>query len=98
MLTDVRRSLSYALRNAGIDKAVTLHSLRRPYTAARLQTTDYRAPVSIFTVMRALGHRSISLTETTYGHLLDVRHRSPVVEYRVAGVVRLGTERHVESA
>ncbi len=48
--------------------------------------------------MRELGHRSISLIETTYGHLLDVRHRSPVVEYRVAEVVRLVTERDAESA
>ncbi len=69
MLSDVRGSLSHALRNAGIDKAVTLHSLRHTYTAARLQTTDHGAPVSIFTVMRELGHRSIGLIETTYGHL-----------------------------
>ena len=98
MLSDVRGSLSHALRNAGIDKAVTLHSLRHTYTAARLQTTDHGAPVSIFTVMRELSHRSIGLIETTYGHLLDVRHRSSVVEYRVAEVVRLPTEHHAESA
>lgn len=98
MLSDVRGSLSHALRNAGIDKAVTLHSLRHTYAAARLQTTDHGAPVSIFTVMRELGHRSIGLIESTYGHLLDVRHRSSVVEYRVAKVVRLRTEHHAESA
>ena len=92
MLSDVRGSLSHALRNAGIDKAVTLHSLRHTYAAARLQTTDHGAPVSIFTVMRELGHRSIGLIESTYGHLLDVRHRSSVVEYRVAEVVRLPTD------
>ena len=42
--------------------------------------------------MRELGHRSIGLIESTYGHLLDVRHRSSVVEYRVAEVVRLPTD------
>lgn len=31
------------------------------------------------------------------GHLLDVRHRSSVVEYRVAEVVGLPTEHHAES-
>ncbi|HAC06548.1 MAG TPA: hypothetical protein DC060_04730 [Gemmatimonadetes bacterium] len=77
---------------------MTLHSLWHTYTAARLQTTGHGAPVSIFTVMRELSHRSIGLIETTYGHLLDVRHRSSVVEYRVAEVVRLPTEHHAESA
>jgi integrase len=97
MLTDLRGSLSRALRNAGIDKRVTLHTLRHCYTAARLQTTDNGAPVSVFTVMRELGHRSIDLIETTYGHLLDVRHRGPVVEYRETEVVQLPTAHRAES-
>ena len=48
--------------------------------------------------MRELGHRSLDLIETTYGHLLDVRHRSPVVEYRETGVVQLPTAHRAESA
>jgi len=43
-------------------------------------------------------NRSESLIETTYGHLLDERHRGSVVEYRVAEVVRLATERRAERA
>ncbi len=56
----------------------------------RLQTLGHGEPVSPFTVMRELGHSSIGLIEKTYGHLLDVRHRSEVVEYREAKVLKLG--------
>ena len=48
---------------AEIDKHTTLHSLRHRYTAARLQTTDGGAPVSVYTVMRELGHSTLSLIE-----------------------------------
>ena len=68
-------------------KRTTLHTLRHSYTAARLQTIDGGAPVSVHTVMRELGHSTLSLIEQTYGHLLDVRHRSPVVEYRETKVL-----------
>ncbi len=37
--------------------------------------------------MRELGHSSIGLIEKTYGHLLNVRHRAEVVEYREADVI-----------
>lgn len=56
------------------------------YAAARLQTLDHGAPVSPYTVMRELGHRSIELIEKTYGHLLNARQRSKFVEYREAEV------------
>ena len=34
------------------------------------------------------GHGSLTLIEKTYGHLLEVRQRLPVVEYRPLEVVR----------
>ena len=74
---------------AEIDKHTTLHSLRHTYTAARLQTTDSGAPISVYTVMRELGHSTVSLIEKTYGHLPDVRHRRPVVEYLETTVLEL---------
>lgn len=97
MLKDLRGSLSGALKRAGIDKNATLHTLRHTYTAARLQTTDHGAPVSVYTVMHELGHRSIELIERTYGHLMSVRHRIPVVEYRRTDVIELAS-RKAESA
>ena len=89
MIKDLRGSLGAALEMAEIDKHTTLHSLRHTYTAARLQTTDGGAPVSVYTVMRELGHSTLSLIEKTYGHLLDVRHRSSVVEYQETKVLKL---------
>jgi integrase len=59
------------------------HMLRHTYCAARLQTLDRGAPVSLFTVGRELGHGGDSLVRRVYGHLGDVRHRAEVVEYRV---------------
>ena len=56
---------------------------RHTYTAARLQTLDQGAPVSIYTVGRELGHGGDSLVRRVYGHLGQVRHRSEVVEYRI---------------
>jgi integrase len=58
------------------------HLFRHTYTAMRLQTTDNGAPVSPWTVKTELGHGSLSLIESTYGHLLEVRHRLDRVEYR----------------
>jgi integrase len=61
---------------------------RHTYCAARLQTLDQGAPVSVYTVSRELGHGSQRMIEKIYGHLGNVRHRSEVVEYRV--------EQHIE--
>lgn len=97
MLKDLRGSLAAALEHAEITKAVTLHSLRHTYTATRLQTLDHGAPVSVYTVMKELGHRSIGLIESTYGHLTSVRHRSAAVEYRKTEVLELAARR-AESA
>jgi hypothetical protein len=40
--------------------------------------------VSPFTVAREMGHGRTRLVHQVYGHLGTVRHRSKVVEYRVA--------------
>lgn len=46
-------------------------------------TEDAGAPTAVFTVARELGHASTAMVEAVHGHLGAVRHRSPVVEYRV---------------
>jgi integrase len=56
---------------------------RHTYCAARVQTLDQGAPVSIYTVGRELGHGGDSLVRRVYGHLGQVRHRSEAVEYRI---------------
>ncbi len=89
MLDDVRWQLDKILEKAKITKPVSLHTFRHTFAAMRLQTTDNGQPVSPYTVMRELGHSSIGLIEKTYGHLLNVRHRADVVEYREAEVVDL---------
>ncbi len=58
-------------------------AFRHTYCAARLQTLDRGAPVSIYTVARELGHGSDEMVKRIYAHLGEVRHRSEVVEYRV---------------
>lgn len=74
---------------------------RHTWTAARLQTLDQGAPVSLYTVSRELGHGSEEMVKRVYAHLGTVRHRSEVVEFRVEqhaaalkdrlGVLRSGT-------
>ncbi len=56
---------------------------RHTYCAARLQTLDRGAPVSVYTVAREMGHGGESMVRRVYGHLGQVRHRANVVEYRV---------------
>ena len=59
---------------------------RHTYCAARLQTLDHGAPVSVFTVSRELGHGAETLVKQVYGHLGVMRHRAEVVEYKPAVV------------
>jgi integrase len=84
MLTDSRKLLDHIAERAGW-KAGEIRSkaLRHTYCAARLQTLDGGAPVSIYTVSRELGHTSPAMVQRVYAHLGTVRHRSEVVEYRV---------------
>jgi len=56
---------------------------RHTYCAARLQTLDQGAPVSLFTVAKELGHGGEAMVRRVYGHLGQVRHRAEEVEYRI---------------
>lgn len=56
---------------------------RHTYCAARLQTLDQGAPVSVFTVARGMGHGGEAMVRRVYGHLGQVRHRAEGVEYRI---------------
>ncbi|MEX1182152.1 MAG: site-specific integrase [Gemmatimonadota bacterium] len=83
MITDVRKMLDAVAGRAGWQRGeVRTKAFRHTYCAARLQTLDRGAPVSVYTVGRELGHGGDSLVKRVYGHLGDVRHRVDVVEYR----------------
>jgi integrase len=84
MITDFRKALDAVAVRAGW-KAGEVRSkmFRHTYTAARLQTLDEKAPVSVFTVAKELGHGGEAMVRKVYGHLGQVRHRARVVEYRV---------------
>jgi len=56
---------------------------RHTYCAARLQTLDQGAPVSLFTAAKELGHGGEAMVRRVYGHLGQVRHRAEEVEYRI---------------
>jgi integrase len=84
MITDVRKPLDAIASRAGWKAGdVRTKAFRHTYCAARLQTLDGGAPVSVYTVAKELGHGGDSLVKRVYGHLGQVRHRAEVVEYRV---------------
>jgi len=84
MITDFRKLLdAVALRAGWKVGEIRSKMFRHTYCAARLQTLDQGAPVSIYTVARELGHGGDSMVKRVYGHLGTVRHRAEVVEYRV---------------
>jgi integrase len=81
---DVRKLIDAVAVRAGWKPGeITSKMFRHTYCAARLQTLDHGAPVSVYTVARELGHGGESMVRRVYGHLGAVRHRSEVVEYRV---------------
>ena len=83
-LRDIHRLLDRIAKRAGLPAGdLRSKAFRHTYCAARLQTLDRGAPVSIYTVARELGHGSDEMVKRIYAHLGDVRHRSEVVEYRV---------------
>ncbi len=85
MITDFRKVLDAIARRAGwAPGEIRSKMFRHTYCAARLQTLDQGAAVSPFTVAREMGHGGTRLVHQVYGHLGTVRHRSKVVEYRVA--------------
>jgi len=67
----------------GVPGEIRSKMFRHTYCAARLQTLDAGAPVSVYTVAREMGHGGESMVRRVYGHLGEVRHRAEVVEYRV---------------
>jgi hypothetical protein len=84
MLTDVRKLLDRLAERAGWARGeIRTRLFRHTYCAARLQTLDAGAPVSIYTVARELSHQSDEMVRRVYAHLGSTRHRSDVVEYRV---------------
>jgi len=91
MLTDVRGALDRIAQVAGWEPGeIRSKMFRHTYCAARLQTLDQGAPVSIFTVSRELGHGAETLVKRVYGHLGTMRHRTEVVEYLPTVVQQIG--------
>lgn len=83
-MVDPRTILADAAERAGWKpEDITSKMFRHSYCAARLQTLDRGAPVSVYTVGKELGHGGDALVKRVYGHLGEVRHRADVVEYRV---------------
>lgn len=80
-MDDLRSSLETVETRAEIEKRLTPKVFRHTYTATRIQTLDRGEPVSIFTVARELGHKSLDRIEDTYGHLQTRRERLPEVRY-----------------
>jgi integrase len=90
MLVDVRKLVDRIAVRAGWKKGeLTTRVFRHTWTAARLQTLDHGAPVSVYTVSRELGHGSEEMVRRVCAHLGAVRHRSEVVEFRI--------EQHLEA-
>jgi integrase len=61
-----------------------VRTFRHTYISMRLQTVDeIGKPLSIWEVCKEVGHSSTQMIEKTYGHLLSVKQRKSVVEYRL---------------
>jgi integrase len=83
-LVDIRKLIDRLATRVGWRQGeIRARMFRHTYTAARLQTLDRGAPVSLYTVSRELGHGSEDMVRRVYSHLGTFRHRSEVVEYRV---------------
>jgi integrase len=84
LLQETCRLLDRIAKRVGWKAGEIRHRLfRHTYCAARLQTIDHGAPVSLYTVSRELGHGSEEMVRRVYAHLGTVRHRSEVVEFWV---------------
>jgi len=84
MLSDFRKLLDAVAVRAGWQRGeIRSKMFRHTYCAARLQTLDQGAPVSLFTVAKELGHGGEAMVRRVYGHLGQVRHRAEEVEYRI---------------
>jgi integrase len=84
MVTDCHKLLDAIATRAGWSAGdIRSKMFRHTYCAARLQTVDQGAPVSVYTVAKELGHGGESMVRRVYGHLGQVRQRAEVVEYRI---------------
>lgn len=92
MVTDFNKLLDCVAKRAGWKGGeIRSKRFRHTYAAARLQTLDQGAPVSVYTVAREMGHGGEAMVRRVYGHLGQVRHRAEVMEYRVdQHVAKLG--------
>ncbi len=92
LVTDWRKALDVVAVRAGWRPGeIRSKVFRHTYCAARLQTVDQGAPVSVYTVAREMGHGGEAMVRKVYGHLGQVRQRSAVVEYRAeAHATKLG--------
>ncbi len=84
MIHDIRNVMNELRKESGVANlpgGVTI--FRHTYATARLQTTDNGKQISLWTVKNEMGHKTVSLIETTYGHPSSFRPRGEVVEYRV---------------
>jgi integrase len=70
MIRDLQKALDQMAEGAGWKAGeVRTKAFRHTYGAARLQTLDRGAPVSVYTVAKELGHGGDSLMKRVYGHL-----------------------------
>jgi integrase len=74
-------SLSAMEQAAFLEKHVTAKVFRTTYCAARLQTLDAGAPVSVEVVRRELGHTSLAMILRVYSRIGRVRVRGEAVSY-----------------
>ncbi len=89
MITDWRKSLDAIAERAGWKEGeIRTKAFRHTYCAARLQTLDSGAPISVYTVAKELGHGGDSMVRRVYGHLGAIRHRSEHVEFRVENHIK----------
>lgn len=98
MVGNFDKALDYVATAAGWQTGeIRSRMFRNTYAAARLQSLDGTAPVSPYTVSRELGHGSLKMVETIYGHLGQTRHRARVVEFPVR-LAKARSDKHVVTA
>jgi integrase len=82
MITDLRTPLGEISKHLKITTP-RLTKFRHTYATARLHTTDNGKQISVWTVAKELGHKTVARVEDTYGHPNHYRPRGEVVEYRL---------------
>src|SRR2546426_7990463 len=87
MLTDFRKLLDGVAVRAGWKPGeIRSKMFRHTYCAARIQTLDQGAPVSLYTVARELGHGGEAMVRRGDGHPRPVRDPAAEGEDRVEAV------------